>query len=109
MLTNPTQFSWDGAATRIDGTVYDSTDRKGYNLAIKPTGAPDSDFTEILGVISNSQSYVAKISDLANPIPKGMWTAGVREIDINDLRSNWASVDFIIEVAPSAPTNFIVS
>ena len=109
MIVNPTQFSWDGATDRVDGTLYEITDRKGYDLAVKPVGAPDTDFVVILGVISNSQSYVAPIADLVNPIEKGSWTAGVREVDVNDIRSDWALVDFIVEVAPNAPTNFIVS
>ncbi len=109
MIVNPKQFSWDGATTRVDGTPYGVADRKGYNLAIKPTGTNDSDFVEILGVISTNQSYIAQISKLANPIKKGKWTAGVREVDINDIKSAWAEIDFIVEVAPSVPTNFIVS
>lgn len=109
MLVNPKQFSWDGATTRVDGSTYDITDRKGYDLAIKPVGATDVEFVEILGVISTNQSFVAQISELANPINKGTWTAGVREVDNNNIKSEWASLDFIVEVAPNAPTNFIVS
>ena len=109
MIINPTQFAWDGATERVDTTAYAATDRKGYDLAIKPTGAPDTDFIVIMGVISTSQSYVAPIADLANPIVKGAWTAGVREVDINDITSDWAQLDFIVEVAPNMPSNFIAS
>jgi len=109
MIINPTQFSWDGATERVDATTYDATDRKGYDLAVKPTGAPDADFVVIMGVISTNQSYVAPIADLTNPIEKGLWTAGVREVDINDITSDWAQLDFIVEVAPNAPSNFIAS
>jgi len=109
MIVNPTKFNWDGATDRVDGTAYNVADRKGYDLAVKPTGAPDTDFVVIMGVISNSQSYEAPIADLANPILKGSWTAGVREVDINDITSDWAQLDFIIEVAPNVPTNFIAS
>jgi len=109
MIINPTEFTWDGATTRVDSSTYDASQRKGYDLAIKPTGAPDSDFNIIMGVISNSQSFVAPISDLANPIEAGNWTAGVREVDINGITSDWAQLEFVIAVEPSIPVNFTAS
>jgi len=109
MIVNPTTFSWDGATQRVDDTDYLATDRKGYDLAIKPTGAADDQFVVIMGVISTDQHYVAPLADLANPIEKGAWTAGVREVDVYDIRSDWAEADFVMEVAPKPPTNFIIA
>jgi hypothetical protein len=108
MKTNPSQFSWQGATQRTDGSPYGPDDRRGYDLAIKEYGTGDEEYEVLLGVISTDNQYIAPVSDLANPIPEGHWEISVREVDNDNRVSEWATpLDvWYTDADPLPPTNF---
>lgn len=108
MIINPQEFKWTGATKRTNGVPYPPSERKGYELAIRLKGS--TDWKVVLGVISNNNDYVAPIGDLANPLNYGNYEAVVRDVDINDLKSDWSTtLEFSILAAPEAPVNFTIS
>ena len=108
-MNNPKEFTWVGATERTDGTPYDSTERRGYNVYIYPAGESPTEVT--FAAISQENDFTMPVSDLGNPLDEGDYEMVVTELPVKGRESDYSvPITFSIVVAnPKPPTGLTAS
>ena len=107
MKINPKELSWRGTSARSDGTPYLPSERHGYEVGYKKTGAT-VDNSVLMSVVAEDSNYVAPLSNTA-ALPFDTYSFAVRDIPKNGSPSDWSlpiSVEFKkVYAMPEMPTS----
>lgn len=106
------EFHWIGSDKRMDESPYLASERRGYEVSIRPIDdidLPQDDYI-VFTATSEAYDYTMPYGDLGNPLAPGDWLMSVRDVDKEGRVSDWSfDITITIEVAPpKSPTGLTV-